>query len=153
MPDAHLHIHDSVVSGNVSSDSAFVVGLYSVSVGGNVQVKLSELGGGAELVDIGGNLQWEENPGGDLICNIVGGNLQAKKNDYPFISFNTIGENLECDDNVDTVGLYNVVGGDAQGQCAEGFIGESECEGSGHHDGGGTTTELPTDEADADGPE
>ncbi len=148
LPGGALDSIDSVISGNFSSDSAFVVDLLHGSVGGNVQVKKTDEPSFIVRVKIGGNLQWEENSDGLLRCNTVGGNLQARKNGSLLILGNTIGENQQCDDNLNLIsdgGNDNSVGGDAQGQCTVGFINQGTAGGqeTGACEGGGRTTELP----------
>lgn len=117
---ATLYAYAVNVDGNIQAEGAKAVFVNPGSfVGGNIQIKQ---GGRARInrVDIGGDLQFEENAGALYATrNVIDGNLQAWKNTGGLtISFNVIRENLQCKENNPAPTGGQNVAGDKEDQCA-----------------------------------
>ena len=121
-PGASLDAIDVIVDGNIQAEGAAGLAVVGSDVQGSIQF---ERGGSVLVQDttIAGSLQLVSNDGPLLaIDNRIGGDLQAFENrGGPEITFvgNVIDGNLQCKQNVPRPGgIGNLVGGNAEDQCA-----------------------------------
>ena len=122
------------IAGNVLSDGARGISITGSTIGGNLQIKNTNLAPVISVVNniIVGNLEINDSTvdnGMIIVQNNVGGNLMFSENTASFIMMggNIIGQNLDCTNNVridnDTPSIMivrglNTVTGAGVGQCA-----------------------------------
>ncbi|CAN5839894.1 hypothetical protein BH23ACT5_BH23ACT5_12770 [soil metagenome] len=123
-PGATLRATGVMVDGNVQTDDggAAEVTIVDSEIDGDVQV-FDRSAATVTNTTVGGNVQFEDNDGNlSVLASNVDGDVHLFANDggSKEIRDNTIGGNLQCKDNDPIpVGGDNVVGGNAEDQCAD----------------------------------